>query len=235
MLRARLRVLWVASFAIPAALQLSLAVWWSEAGIQGSPELLFGIVLVAASSCAVASGVIINRARHTNESELGYLGLFFLTMSVLPLIHGILTPGVIFNDPAPAAAAAFWSVPAAVTAAAPSFLMRSDLGIRIDQHWWRWVLNCILVVVAMGGLFIAAPSFIAAPVAGALPTIAIAVAVWLGWFVGVGVAGGSTVLDGLLGGTHVGYLRRVPGIDRRVGRLSAHRSRSTVHRPGSAR
>lgn len=176
----RFRVLWIASFAVPAALQLSLAVWWSEAGIQGSPGLLFGIVLVAASLCAVASGMVINRARRTNESELGYLGLFFLTVSVLPLIHGILTPGVIFDDPAPAAAAAFWSVPAAVAAGVPSFLMRSDLGIRIDRYWWRWVLNCVLVVVAMGGLFIAAPSFIPAPVPGALPTIAIAVAGFAG-------------------------------------------------------
>ena len=145
----RLRVLWVASFVVPAALQLSLAVVWSEAGIQGSPALLFGIVLVAASLCAITSGMVINRAKRTNEAELGYLGVFFLTVSILPLVHGILTPGVIFDDPAPSAAAAFWSVPAAVVVGVPSFLMRSELGIRIDKHWWRWVVNCVLAVVTL--------------------------------------------------------------------------------------
>ena len=177
---AQLRLLWVASFAIPAALQLSLAMIWSESGIQGSATLLFVIVLIAASLCAVASGMVINRAKRTNEAELGYLGLFFLTVSVLPLIHGILTPGVIFDDPAPAAAAAFWSVPVAVVVAVPSLLMRSELGLRIDRQWWRWVLNCMLVVVTLGGLFIAAPSFIPAPTPDALSTRAIAVAGFVG-------------------------------------------------------
>ncbi len=177
---AQLRLLWVASFAVPAVLQLALALIWSESGIQGSPTLLFGIVLVAASLCAIASGMVINRARRTNEAELGYLGLFFLTVSVLPLIHGILTPGVIFDDPAPAAAAAFWSVPSAVVVAIPSLLMRSDLGVRIDRQWWRWVLNCMLVVVTLGGLFIAAPTFIPAPEPGALSTRAIAAAAFVG-------------------------------------------------------
>lgn len=174
------RMLWIASFAAPAALQLSLAVWWSEAGIQGSPRFLFGMVLVGASLCAVASGWVLNRARRSNGTELGYLALFFLTVSVLPLIHGILTPGVIFDDPAPAASAAFWSVPVAVVVGLPSFFRRSALGSRIDRHWWRWVVNSLLVVATISGLFIAAPGFIPAPVPGSLPTIAIAVAGFAG-------------------------------------------------------
>lgn len=182
-LSARLRLLWVVGFVVPATLQLTLALVWEDAGVQGSPQQLFIIVVVAASLCAVASGMVINRALRTGESELGYLGLFFLTVSILSLVHGIMTPEIIVTEVGPAAAAAFWSVPLAVVVGIPSLLMRSDLGVRIDRFWWRWVMNALLVVITVSGLLLAMSSVIPVPEVGTTWTKAVAIFGFVGCIV----------------------------------------------------
>ena len=37
------------------------------------------------------------RAFRTDTAELAWLGLFFLSVSLLPLVHGLTTPGVIYG------------------------------------------------------------------------------------------------------------------------------------------
>jgi putative nucleotidyltransferase with HDIG domain len=159
----RLRMLWIASFALPALAQIGLATLWPEGGLRRSPALLFTIVIIGASLCALAAGMVIARARRTNEVELGYLGLFYLTVSVLPLVHGLTTPGVIYGENAATASAAFWSVPLAIVVASPALLRRSKLASKIDRSWKRWLLVGQTTVITIAALLLVFPDLLPSP------------------------------------------------------------------------
>jgi len=89
---------WIASWSIPAAVQIVLSLWVATSVTIGSPTLLFWIVVVAASLCVVSSTAVIARSFGRDEADLGFLGLFFYAVSALPLVHGLTTPRVIFGD-----------------------------------------------------------------------------------------------------------------------------------------
>jgi hypothetical protein len=63
-----------------------------------SPLQMFWIVVSGASLCVVGSLLVLSRACRAGEVELAYLGLFFLAVSVLPFVHGLTTPGVLYGD-----------------------------------------------------------------------------------------------------------------------------------------
>jgi putative nucleotidyltransferase with HDIG domain len=173
-LTARLRMLWVASFIVPGVVQLSLSLQWSNGGLRRSEDLLFVIVLSAASLCALASGMVINRAKRTNEVELGYLGVFFLAVSVLSLVHGLTTPGVLFGPNTTTSAAVFWGIPIALLAGLPAVLTRSKLATAIDKDWRRWVFVSQILIVALGAVLLIFPNLLPAPTTGETLTTVVA-------------------------------------------------------------
>jgi len=85
----------------------------------GSPTLLFWIVVIAASSCALTSAAVITRSFRRHEADLGFLGLFFYSVSALPLVHGITTPGVIFDDNSSTMTSVLLSIPVGLASIAP--------------------------------------------------------------------------------------------------------------------
>jgi putative nucleotidyltransferase with HDIG domain len=78
------------------------------------PRLLFWFVLLGATGCALVSAAVVRSAFRSDHAELGALGTFFLTVSVLPLAHGLLTPTVLYSDNAATASTVFWAVPIAM-------------------------------------------------------------------------------------------------------------------------
>ncbi|MGH1493199.1 MAG: HD-GYP domain-containing protein [Acidimicrobiales bacterium] len=146
---------WLMTWMLPAVGQVALAVWLSRLGIVGSPELLFWLVLVAASLCVLTSVAVLVRAFRRSEAELGYLGIFFLAVSLLPLVHGITTPGVIYGANDATMSAAQWSVPVALLVASPLLFpagYQTDLGHRI---WKQWIVAAIFgLVILFGSLLI---------------------------------------------------------------------------------
>ena len=90
--RRGLAAAYVAVFVAPFLIQLGFSLAWPDRGVSGSPELLFAIVVVAATLCVVTSALILWRGFTTKAPELVWLGLFYYSVSILPLVHGITTP-----------------------------------------------------------------------------------------------------------------------------------------------
>jgi HD-GYP domain-containing protein (c-di-GMP phosphodiesterase class II) len=155
----RLRLLWLLTWTVPAALQFGLARFAASFGIVGSAVALFWLVLIAASLCVVAAGAVLVRSIRRRETELGYVGLFFMAVSLLPLVHGITTPGVLYGDNQATISSAQWSVPVALVLAGP--LLGSSGRRAISGSWWgrapalRWMaIGLATLVLLSGGLLV---------------------------------------------------------------------------------
>ncbi len=90
----------------------------------GSAVLLFWIVVIAASLCTATSIAVILRSFKRHQADLGFLGLFFYSVSALPLVHGITTPGVIFEANTSTMTSVLLSIPVGLLAIAPSAMPR---------------------------------------------------------------------------------------------------------------
>ena len=164
--RSRYGLPWLATWAAPALLQLSLSSVLPDWAVFGSALTLFWVVVIAAGLCAVTSTAVIARAVRRNESELGYTGLFFLAVSVLPLVHGITTPGVLYEENAATMSSVFWSVPAALVMAAPMLAptrWRDRHAHRLFDPWSRAGIGLLFLASIV---FLRWPDLIPAPTAG---------------------------------------------------------------------
>ena len=83
------------------------------------PLLLFWLVVIAASLCVVAAIATHYVASTENLAELGLMSSFTFALSVLPLVHGITTPGVIFGPNAATMSSVLWAGPIASIAVFP--------------------------------------------------------------------------------------------------------------------
>ena len=63
-----------------------------------APTFLFWLVAIAASLCAVCAVLVAALAHRLGQLELGVVAAFFFAASVLPLVHGITVPGVVYDD-----------------------------------------------------------------------------------------------------------------------------------------
>ncbi len=100
-----------------------------------SPLLLFWTVLVAASLCVLAAIATHYVASSENLAELGLMSGFTFSLSALPLVHGITTPGVIFGPNEATMSSVLWAGPIAAIAILPVALPKSDFRRSILKHW----------------------------------------------------------------------------------------------------
>ena len=81
-----------------------------------SPIALFWIVTIAASLCVLASAWVLRVAHRDDRAEVGFLGSSLLVLSVLPLVHGITAPGVLYGGNSAVVAAVYVLFPFAIKA-----------------------------------------------------------------------------------------------------------------------
>ena len=81
-----------------------------------APTVLFWLVLIAASLCAVTSGFVGLLAHRLDQLELAVVSAFFFAGSMLPLAHGITTPGVLYGDNMATMSAVCLAIPAGAAA-----------------------------------------------------------------------------------------------------------------------
>ncbi len=176
-----IRSLWLAALIVPILIQLlPTRLLGSSGDAIGSATTLFVIVLAVMALASISSGMLISRARRTNEVELGYLGLFFFAISVLSLAHGITTPGVLFGASSTASPTVFWAVPAALVAGLPAVLGRTVAGQSVDAEWQQWVTTIQYSIVAFGALVLTFDKLLPSPTVGSQATTAIVVISVLG-------------------------------------------------------
>ena len=144
-------VVWIMTWLVPVTAQLTLSLAFPESAVFWGPTALFWVVVVAASGCVITSAAVLARAFRRDEAELGYLGLFFLAVSVLPLIHGLTTPGVIFGENQATMSSVQWSIPVALFATAPMLFPKAGQQIFTSRIWRLWAAVAIVSIVGLGG------------------------------------------------------------------------------------
>lgn len=157
-------------------LQLGAAVSAGTRQLWVSPTLLFVIVLVAASLCAVSAAVVMAVAWSIDGAELGMVAAFAMSVSVLPLVHGLTTPGVLYGPNAATMSSVMLALPWASVAVLPLIKPRSAFGRWASHRWKWWVSTHVVLLLGLGIALLARPSLLPAPRLGAGSSILIAVA-----------------------------------------------------------
>jgi len=127
------------------------------------PELLFMLSLGAALTCVVAATVAIAVADRKEIAEIGLLGSGLMGASVMPLVHGLTTPGVIYEETAAFEATAFLTIPIAVLCSAPLLRPHSGFGRWASRRWRDWTLLSLVGVFVLAAAIVVAPNAISVP------------------------------------------------------------------------
>ena len=144
------------------------------------PHLLFAMVITSALLCVVAATVVIALADRRELAELGLLGSALMAASVMPLVHGLVTPGVLYDHTEAFRTSVFLSLPIALVAGAPLLTPHSAFGRWASRRWRDWSLLCLLGVFAIGALVVSYPDTIATPSPSSPVTIAVSVVLTAG-------------------------------------------------------
>jgi putative nucleotidyltransferase with HDIG domain len=138
-----------------------------------NPGLLFGLVVVSAIACVVGATIVIAVADRRDLAELGLLGSALMAASVMPLVHGLVIPQVLYDDTAAFRTSVFLSLPIAIAAGAPLLTPHSAFGRWAAQHWRDWSLLCLLGVFAIGSVVVSYPDTIVSPDPSSLVTVVV--------------------------------------------------------------
>lgn len=150
---------WAIGWATAVGVQLVLPSLPGAAEPIGSAHGLFWLVVVAASLCVVGAAAVIAVAWRGDVPELGIAGVFFLAVSVLPLVHGITVPGVLYGGNEATMTAVLWALPVASASALPLLLGRRS-GRWLLRRWRLWVAGCIVVQVGLAIGLLVQPSML---------------------------------------------------------------------------
>jgi putative nucleotidyltransferase with HDIG domain len=147
---------------------------------HANPQLLFSLVIVSAVACIVGATVVIALADRRQLAELGLLGSALMAASVMPLVHGLVTPDVLYDDTEAFGTAVFLSLPIAIAAGAPLLTPHSKFGRWASRHWRDWSLLCLLGVFAIGAAVVSYPDAIVAPDPSSAVTVVVCAALTAG-------------------------------------------------------
>jgi hypothetical protein len=144
------------------------------------PQLLFAMVITSALLCVAAATVVIALADRRELAELGLLGSALMAASVMPLVHGLVTPDVLYDGTEAFRTSVFLSLPIALAAGAPLLTPHSAFGRWASRHWRDWSLLCLLGVFAIGAVVVSYPDTIGMPSPSSPVTIAVCAALTAG-------------------------------------------------------
>ena len=157
------RAVWFAiSAALVAVTLLTLIGPWSDVRWE-HPDQLFGMVAIAALVCIFGATVVIALADRREMAEIGLLGSALMAASVMPLVHALVTPDVLFDQTEAFRSAAFLSLPVAVVVSSPLLLQRTAFGRWAARHWRDWTLVSLLGVFMLASVLVFFPDAIVTP------------------------------------------------------------------------
>ena len=149
--------MWATAWVIVVALQLAASIVPGGDRTVGSAVLHFWVVLVAAGLCVLSSMALAVRALRDDIAELGVIAAFAFSVSALPLVHGLTTPGVLYGPNAATMTSVFWALPLGLVAAAPLLLPRSR-SAWWSTRWRAWVAANVCVQTALAITLLAKPN-----------------------------------------------------------------------------
>jgi HD-GYP domain-containing protein (c-di-GMP phosphodiesterase class II) len=157
------RLAWITMAATVSALTLFAFVGPFSGRVWEQSQLLFSLTVVSAALCLIGATIVIAIADQREMAEIGLLGTALMAASVLPLVHGLVTPGVFYDQTGAFRTAVFLSIPMAVAVAAPLLVPRSRFGGWAARHWRDWTLLSLLAVFVTGAIVVFFPDAFVAP------------------------------------------------------------------------
>ena len=128
-----------------------------------SPLALFWIVTIAASLCVFAASWVLVVAHRDDRAEVGFLGSALLAVSVLPLVHGLTAPGVLYGLNSTVVAAVYLSLPLACLIALPLLVDGSAIARTLGRHWRWWSGSSGVLVIAIATCLLIWPTALTVP------------------------------------------------------------------------
>ena len=157
------RLIWIVTTAILAVITV-MTTFGPLSGVRWEqPSVLFIVIVVSALACVLGASIVAAVADRRELAEAGLLGAALMGASVMPLVHGLVTPGVLYDDTSAFRAAAFLSLPVAVAVAAPLLRPHSRFGSWAARHWRDWTLLSIVGVFILAAILVFFPDAITAP------------------------------------------------------------------------
>lgn len=166
--------MWALAWLGVVVLQLGSSLLPGADRVVGSAVVLFWLVVVAAGGCVVASLVLLGRAWVDDTAELGLIVAFAFAVSALPFVHGLTTPGVLYDANEAMMSSVLWALPLGLIAAAP-LLVGRPLASRLARDWKAWCVANLTVQLGVAVALLIWPSLL--PVAAMGDPWAIALAV----------------------------------------------------------
>lgn len=141
------------------------------------PQLLFSLTTVAAATCVIAATIVIALADRRGMAEVGLLGTALMAASVLPLVHGLVTPGVLYDQSEAFRTSSYLTLPVAVVFGAPLLLPGSAFGRWAARHWRDWSLLSLTSVFVLASVIVFFPDLVVVPSPTSPTTILLTLAV----------------------------------------------------------
>lgn len=169
-------VVWYVAAAVLAVVSAVTAFGPFGDRVWEQPELLFSVVTVAAATCVIGATIVIALADRREMAEIGLLGTTLMAASVLPLVHGLVTPGVLYDETAAFGTSAFLTLPVAVALATPLLLPSSAFGRWAAQRWRDWTLLSLVGVFLLASALVFFPDAIPTPAPDSAATVVVSFA-----------------------------------------------------------
>jgi HD-GYP domain-containing protein (c-di-GMP phosphodiesterase class II) len=168
---------------VPVALLLATSIGGPLAApAWSSPRTLFVSVVVATALCAVAALVVVVVGWRRRLAEVAMLGSALLVVSLLPLVHGITTPGILYGANSATRLSVLLAVPLAVIVAAPMIWPETAASRAIARHWRAWSVAGGAIAVLTGVLLLVWPRAVTPPGVASGPALLAIVISLLGGF-----------------------------------------------------
>ena len=128
-----------------------------------SPHLFFWLVLVVTVLCAIGGLAVVTIGWRRRLAEIAILGASITASSLLAVVHGLTTPGVLYGSNAAIVVSAFISVPLGVLIAMPVIAPELRLSRAVSVRWRAWTTGALLLAGATATTLILDPDLVPAP------------------------------------------------------------------------
>lgn len=157
---------WLAWVLPPAALMIAAIRGPLSEFTWTAPTFAFWLLLVITTLCAVGALAVVVIGWRRQLAEVTILGALLLDVSILPLVHGLTIPGVLYGENTSTAVAALVAVPIAVVIALPLILPRSSRSQAVARRWRLWSISAMCLSAGLAAVLLAAPNAFPAPGVG---------------------------------------------------------------------
>jgi len=157
---------WVPFVASTAAALTVLSLGPARDAVWQQSRLAFVSVLVLTSACAVGAAAVLILGFVRRLPEVALLAGSLWTVSVLPLVHGLLLPGHLYGPNSGTSVAVMVAVPAALLAGLPLLLDGNYVGRWLALRWRAWAAAWSALAVAAGVALLFSPDLVPVPSGG---------------------------------------------------------------------